>query len=283
MEERKGEAVKEFLIVALMSFWLVLTNAAIADEVKAISETAQSIEKNTQVSRSETIESKAKRWSLDANEYQDYLELMKGPLGTWSPGIDPLLALGMFAQSEQEERRYAELYAQQEFVLTQRALRFQQAYRQAFSRIYPNTGILDKQLLEPYFYHQQKKSENREARFLLRQRIIEGDRLLVFVPPSCNQCSRLITQLMGLVSSVPNSGVDLYVLNSIEDAAVRNWAQANHIQPGWLSNKRLTLNKNEGLLERLQSHASIQVGKKISIFLKRNNSFFQINIKDFEL
>ena len=275
--------MKQFPVVAFISLWLVVTKTAIADEVTAISETAYSIEKNTPINRSETIESTAKRWSLEASEYQDYLELMKGPLGKWSPGIDPLLALGMFAQSEQEERRYAELYAQQEFLLTQRALRFQQSYRQAFSRIYPNIGIVDKQLLEPYFYHQQKKSESREARLLLRQRLSAGDRLLVFVPPSCDQCSRLITRLMGLVSSVPNSGVDVYVLNAIEDTAVRRWAQAHPIQPGWSGNKGLTLNKNEGLLERLQSHTSIRTGKEISLFLQRNNRFFHINTEDFDL
>lgn len=274
--------MRQSSLVKLVSLLVMLANAAIADELKTISETAQVIAKDTQVIQSETIETQASRWSLDASEYREYLELMKGPLGKWSPEIDPLLALGMFAQSEQQERRYAELYAQQEFVLTQRTLRFQQVYREAFSRLYPNTGVVDKKLLEPYFYHQQKKADSREAKLLLRQKIIEGDRLLVFVPLSCNQCSKLITQLMGLVSGVPNSGVDIYVLKSVEDAAVRNWAQARHIQPDWLNTKRLTLNKNEGLLERLQAQASSPEHKKISVFLKRNNSYFKINIKDFE-
>ena len=69
-----------------------------------------------------------------------------------------MLALGMFSESPQQEQRYAELYAQQEFDLTERTLQFQQAYQSAFERLYPNTTMLDQRLLAPYFLHQQKKS-----------------------------------------------------------------------------------------------------------------------------
>ena len=91
----------------------------------------------TPISRTVELQTLAKQWSLTQEEYQHYLDVIRGPLGKWNPDLDPLLALGMFATSPHQEQRYAELYARQEFDLTERALQFQQAYRAAFDRLYP--------------------------------------------------------------------------------------------------------------------------------------------------
>ena len=117
-----------------------ISGAAIADTHEAVTHTSQTPGTETPISRTIELQTLAKRWGLDEEEYQRYLDLMRGPLGKWNPDLDPLLALGMFAESPQEEQRYAELYAQQEFDLTGRTLQFQQAYRAAFERLFPNAS-----------------------------------------------------------------------------------------------------------------------------------------------
>ncbi len=250
---------------------------SIADAAETLMNAAQTPSTETPISLTIELKTKAKRWSLDQGEYQRYLDLMQGPLGKWNPDLDPLLALGMFATSSQQEQRYAELYAQQEFDLTERALQFQQAYRVAFDSLYPSKTMLDQRLLAPYFAHQQNKSSMREAKQLAQQRFVDGDRLLLFVPSTCSQCLSLINRLMSLLSSTQRSGVDVYVKNAQDDVAVRAWAQAHNIQSDWLDEQRLTLNRDEGLLQRLASQSSDSTPSSMPIFLKRNERFFQLN------
>ena len=59
-------------------------------------------------------ERQAREWGLRSEEWARYRQLMQGPLGVYSPQLDPLTALGIEARSEEERRRYAELQVQAE-------------------------------------------------------------------------------------------------------------------------------------------------------------------------
>ena len=256
---------------------LSVSGAAIADTHETVTHTSQTPSTETPISRTIELQTLAKRWRLDQEEYQRYLDLMRGPLGKWNPDLDPLLALGMFAESPQEEQRYAELYAQQEFDLTGRTLQFQQAYRAAFERLFPNARMLDHRLLAPYFAHQQQKSAMKDAKRLAQKRFVDGDRLLLFVPTNCRGCLPVISQLIGLLSSAQQSGVDVYVRDAQDDDAVRAWANAHAIKTAWFNGRHLTLNRDEGLLQRLNSQSTVSSADVMPIFLKRNGRFFQLN------
>ncbi len=260
--------------VILLSF---ISSAAIADTNEALANSSQTPDTETPISRTIELRTLAKRWRLDHEEYQRYLDLMRGPLGKWRPDLDPLLVLGMFAESSQEERRYAELYAQQEFDLTERTLQFQQAYRSAFERLYPDAAMLDQRLLAPYFAHQQQKLVMQDAKRLARKRFVDGDRLLFFVSQNCHECLSVINQLVGLLSSTRQSSVDVYVRDAQDDGAVRAWANAHHIKTAWLNDRHLTLNRDEGLLQRLKSQSTVSPADAMPIFLKRNGRFFQLS------
>lgn len=254
-----------------------ISSAAIADMNEAVTNASKTPGTETPISQTIEVQTLAKRWGLDQEEYQRYLALMRGPLGKWNPDLDPLLVLGMFAESSQEERRYAELYAQQEFDLTGRTLQFQQAYRTAFERLFPNAKMLDHRLLAPYFAHQQQKSAMKDAKRLAQKRFADGDRLLLFVPSSCRECLPVINRLMGLLSSTQQSGVDVYVRDAQDDGAVRAWANAHAIKTTWLNGRHLTLNRDEGLQQRLVSQSTVSPEDTMPIFLKRNGRFFQLN------
>ena len=249
----------------------------------AMAEVIETPSTETRITHTTEIQTQARLWRIDESEYRRYLELMQGPLGKWSPDIDPLLALGMFADSPQQEQRYAELYAQQEFDLTERALRFQHAYRDAFNRLYPDVGILDQRLLAPYFNNQQQQDDARVAKRLAQKRFVDGDRLLVFMSPSCDQCASTLSHLMSLLSGINNGGVDIYVLEAQSDEDVRHWASMHNIQHDWLDEQRLTLNRDEGLFQQLASRSSVLISSSTPVFLHRNDRFFQLNPGDLGL
>jgi integrating conjugative element protein (TIGR03759 family) len=270
-------------IIVLLIGIVTLVSVSYSDAAEHPKTTPQTPVRETPVSQTQIIQQDAARWSLDSSEYQRYLDLIRGPLGKWNPTIDPLMALGMFAGTQQQSQRYAERYAQQEFELTERVLRFQTAYRAAFNRLYPNVGVLDQRLLAPYYAHQQQKSASKEAKRLAQRRFVEGDRLLVFVTNSCKECFTTIRRLMSLLSGLKYSGVDIYVRDAKDDSAVSRWAKEQGIQTEWLNKQTLTLNRDEGLYHRLKSRSSKVNYVNVPVFLQRNQQFFQLKAGDLGL
>lgn len=267
----------QFIITAIVCF--CGSNTVSASEIIP-SETTMNPTTSSQTARLETT---ASRWSITVTEYQTYLNLMSGPLGKWNKDIDPLMALGMFANSPQEERRYAELYAQQEFELTERVLSFQRTYRSAFNMLYPTVEVLDQKLLAPYFKHQAQQTKAQELSRLARKRFRAGDRILFFADHACNTCNHTIRKLMTLITSGPNAGVDIYVLGTNDKQGVRRWAATHKINEKWLDAKKLTLNSDEGLLARLKSMSVNDSNMNVHIFLHRQGKYFLLKPKDLGL
>ncbi|MHA5819499.1 TIGR03759 family integrating conjugative element protein, partial [Pseudomonas aeruginosa] len=84
----------------------------------------------------------AQEWGLNQQEWTRYQTLMQGPRGVYSPGIDPLTALGIEARSAEERRRYADLQVQAERRRVEKELAYQRAYDEAFARAYPGEGVI---------------------------------------------------------------------------------------------------------------------------------------------
>ncbi|MDC9607300.1 TIGR03759 family integrating conjugative element protein, partial [Xenorhabdus griffiniae] len=91
-------------------------------------------------SQPQSLKSQAEQWKLSADEYQRYEQLMKGPRGIQSPGLDPLTTLGIEAENDTERRRYAEQWVKSEFARTEKELRFQREVDAAWQRLFP--GVL---------------------------------------------------------------------------------------------------------------------------------------------
>ena len=269
--------------ITMILFFVSISSVAVAAGPVSIADKSQTQVAHTPAVQMPDTKTLAGYWSLDTKEYQRYQQLMRGPLGYWSRNIDPLLALGMFAETPAQQRRFAELYARQEFELTERTLRFQQAYRAAFQRLYPNVDTVDQRLLAPYRLHQQQKETVKAARWLAKKQFQDGDRVMVFAPARCDQCSTMIPRLMSLVSGTRNAGIDVYVRNASDDDAVRAWAQAHQIHAKQLGDNALTLNRDEGLWQRLHSRSSNNTTEEVPIYLKRNGQFFQLRSEDLGL
>ena len=79
----------------------------------------------------------ARDWGLRPEEWARYRQLMQGPLGIYSPNLDPLTALGIEARSDEERNRYAELQVQAESRRVGKMLAYQRAYDAAWQRVFP--------------------------------------------------------------------------------------------------------------------------------------------------
>ncbi|WP_080710598.1 TIGR03759 family integrating conjugative element protein [Pseudomonas chlororaphis] len=171
----------------------------------------------------------AREWGLSPQEWSRYQALMEGPRGTYSPGLDPLTALGIEARSADERRRYAELQVQAERQRIEKELAYQRAYDQAFSRLYPNEKVI--------------QISSAPSSPSTGQSALKTDgRLAIFVQDNCGTC---IAQVKDLQSQ--KKTFDLYFVGSKgDDELIRRWAILAGIDPSAVRSRQITLNHDGG-------------------------------------
>lgn len=168
----------------------------------------------------------AREWGLTADEWARYRELMRGPLGVYSPNLDPLTALGIEARSSEERRRIAELQVRAEARRAEKTLAYQRAYDEAWKRLFPALSPL-RTVLPQLSGH----TDGREA-----------GRIAVFVKENCPACDQRVRQLQSA-----GRAFDLYLVGSRhEDARVRAWAHHAGIDPANVRSQAITLNHDAG-------------------------------------
>lgn len=162
-------------------------------------------------------------WGLNAEDWTRYRQLMRGPLGTYSPNLDPLTALGIEARSDEERRRLAELQVQVEARRAEKLLSYQRAYDAAWQRAFPDA-----------------------RRVILsdaRQDTVESSgRLALFVKEGCDACDIRARELQA-----SGTVFDVYMVGSRQDdARIRQWAARIGIDPDKVRNRTITLNHDAG-------------------------------------
>ncbi|KID12115.1 conserved protein, ly exported, partial [Rhodobacteraceae bacterium PD-2] len=76
-----------------LSLAVSFLSPAIAQNARTIASTVSPSEEQTTTSRV-SDEQQARDWGLHTEEWARYRQLMQGPLGIFSPNLDPLTALG---------------------------------------------------------------------------------------------------------------------------------------------------------------------------------------------
>ncbi|MBO9738891.1 TIGR03759 family integrating conjugative element protein [Xanthomonas axonopodis pv. begoniae] len=176
-------------------------------------------------------EERAREWNLRAEDWSRYRTLMQGPLGTYSPHLDPLTALGIEARSDEERRRFAELQVQAEARRVQKTLNYQRAYDAAWQRLHPD-------LQRVALPSGQAGGDVRGA----GAGAAEPGRLAVFVKEACAACDQRVQQLQSAGTTM-----DVYVVGSRgDDERIRRWARQAAIDPAKVQAKAITLNHDGG-------------------------------------
>ena len=167
----------------------------------------------------------ARDWGLRPEEWARYRQLMQGPLGIYSPNLDPLTALGIEARSDEERNRYAELQVQAESRRVGKTLAYQRAYDAAWQRLFPGQQRVNLPGA------QAPGSGNKGS-----------GRLAVFVKADCPPCEQRVRQLQAA-----GTAFDLYMVGSRQDdARIRQWAVQASIDPARVRGRTITLNHDAG-------------------------------------
>ncbi|EJV1369466.1 TPA: TIGR03759 family integrating conjugative element protein [Pseudomonas aeruginosa] len=167
----------------------------------------------------------ASDWGLQPQEWARYRELMDGPLGIYSPNLDPLSALGIEARTDEERRRYAELQVQVEARRVEKLLAYQRAYDEAWQRLNPGMQRVN-------------LPDDRPATAAARS----SGRTAVFVKDGCAPCGQLVQRLQS-----SGAEFDVYVVGSRQsDAHIRDWAKRTQIDPARVRSGGITLNHDSG-------------------------------------
>jgi integrating conjugative element protein (TIGR03759 family) len=222
--EEQGMKMNRLGVLALVLLNVGIMSPTLAQNVRTLTTpTAPGKEQTSRTRPSD--EKKAHEWGLKAEEWARYNELMQGPLGVHSPGLDPLTALGIEARSDEERRRYATLQVQVEARRVDKILAYQRAYDAAWQQQFSGQPRV--------------KDLSGNAATDPRQ---SASRLAVFVKSDCPPCEQRVQQLQRA-----GTPFDLYLVDSRgEDARVREFAQRAGIDPAKVKARTITLNHDEG-------------------------------------
>lgn len=207
----------KYSVIALM----LLSPLSQAAQQSAI-ENSQATLSEIQQSQANKTAQQGRQWGLSGEEYQRYQQLMDGPRGTQSPGLDPLTALGIEAQSDAERKKYAQLWVKQEFARTEKELKFQREVDAAWQRL----GVLPVNMGNVAGIAHDT-----------------GGRLALFVKAKdCGQCDARLAAVLA-----DNRPVDIYLVDSKgNDILLREWARAHHIPVDKVRAHQITLNHDGG-------------------------------------
>ncbi|SMF66168.1 MULTISPECIES: TIGR03759 family integrating conjugative element protein [unclassified Pseudomonas] len=205
-------------VVCLVS--LLTTVAATGNPVPT-----QSRAQNTQsapLGRSDSEQ--ATNWGLTEQEWTRFEKIQAGPRGFWSPNLDPLTALGVEAETDQERQRYAELQVAIEAKRAERELAYQNAYASAWAKLFPGLLPIQGMASPPPV---SSSVEPRQA---------------LFVEDHCPACTAEAQRLQS-----GDTAFDIYLVGSQgEDEHVRGWARQAGIDPSKVQRRQITLNHDRG-------------------------------------
>ena len=166
----------------------------------------------------------ATSWGLTEQEWSRFEQIQTGPRGFWSPNLDPLTALGVEAETDQERQRYAELQVTLEAKRGERELAYQNAYTAAWAKLFP--GLLPIQRMAS-----PSPASSPVA-----------PRPALFVEDQCQLCT---AEAQRLQSS--DTAFDIYLVGSQgKDERVRAWAKQAGIDPARVQRRQITLNHDRG-------------------------------------
>ena len=166
----------------------------------------------------------AASWGLTEQEWTRFEQIQAGPRGFWSPNLDPLTALGVEAQTDQERQRYAQLQVALEAKRAERELAYQNAYTAVWAELFP--GLLPIQgMASP-------PPTNSSV----------TPRPALFVEDHCPACTAEAQRLQN-----SDTTFDIYLVGSQgEDERVRSWARQADIDPAKVQRRQITLNHDRG-------------------------------------
>ncbi|EGJ4574908.1 TIGR03759 family integrating conjugative element protein [Escherichia coli] len=221
--------MKNIRCVVLLGGCLMSAPLTAAQSVSGATRPVQIEAGKSAESQTQSLQYEAQEWGLSAEEYARFEALMKGRRGIQSPGLDPLTTLGIEARSDEERRRLAEKWVQQEFARAEKELAFQREVDAAWKRLYGQILPVSLGTAGATAGMVQGTAPRRQALFVQAE--------------NCRACdARLATLLAG------KQPFDIYVLGTQgDDNRLRAWARQKNIPAERVRKREITLNHDGGL------------------------------------
>ena len=187
-------------------------------------------DKSSQIQLSQSERTLAKQWMLTETDWLKYKQIMKGPRGIWSPGIDPLTALGVEETNPAERRRYAEIWLKVETKRAELELAFEMERSAAAKKLLSN----QKPINNTAWVNDWNK--NRDS----IRKIVH-----LFVDVSCmDKCKEHVQQIYGSIGK--NAQLDIFFKDGTTSDQIGKWAAFMGIPPDVVKARKVTLNFDNG-------------------------------------
>lgn len=223
--------------------WLALTaplsmTAYAQTDTQTANSTANAAEfANTQLGNSldnlsQEEKSLARQWMLTDQDWVKYKNIMSGPRGTWSPGLDPLTALGVMETDPAERRRYAEIWMRMEIRRAELELAFEVERMGASERILRGRPVVNNQSWIEQWNAQQAAQTHS---------------VMLFVDSSCvDKCGELYKEVLESTGADQTASLNIFFPSGTEAEAIGKWAQSVGIDPEIVRSRKVTLNFDKG-------------------------------------
>lgn len=228
---------------------------AIATTVHGADRTSELVDSNIRnTERTRSAEDKAAEWGLDSEEWKRYEQLMDGPRGIYSPGLDPVAVLGIEARSDQERLHFARIQAKMETQRMQKELLYQRAYDEAVGSLVQGQQVVNLTPDKPMFSSSEAGLSAASG----------SGRLALFVSSDCDPC---VSKAQALQQSM--TPFDIYLVGSLgDDSLVRNWAREAGIDPEKVRSRQITINHDEGRWANLREGSGTEISAELPLALK---------------
>jgi len=224
------------VVVTLAGAWLAL--------VPLLGSAADTEQSELDYSTSQrSAASRAAEWNLSSSQWTRYQSVMKGPRGLWSPDIDPLYVLGIYAETEADRRRFAELVVQQEYERVEKELAFQREVNAAWKRLYGDVAMIDPARLGLGVERRAPAAGASKA----------GQNAFLFLTVAdCSGCDTAVNQWLRKLRADPAVTLRIYLSGADQRVVLLRWIR-DHDLGELIKARRVVVQADNGMLAKVMA------------------------------
>ncbi len=178
----------------------------------------------------------ARQWELTDDDWVKYKNIMAGPRGIWSPGLDPLTALGVMETDPEERRRYAEIWMKMEIRRSELELAFEVERMAVSERLLQGRPLVNNQGWKEHWSKTQESSTYD---------------VLMFAQVGCvEKCTELFNAVFESTGTDDKTRLNIYFPDGTSAEDIGKWAQSVGIDPEIVRRRKITLNFDQGEFQR---------------------------------
>lgn len=217
-----------------------LTRSLIAIITSAVGSlsTASELGSHSSKAKLSTVQQQhAEQWQVTQQEYRRYLEILQSPRAYFTPNLDknPLLALALEAETDEERRSLADRWVQIELDNNIKVVRWQLEVTNAWKRQFPDV---------PRFVYKNPELSQYRISTMSETSTTDEKRAQLFVRASyCDACVAAFERELNALNRGKLGGIDVHFVDKPSKVTITEWAVARNISPEDVNNtRRVTLN-----------------------------------------